>query len=103
LRRIIIENIFQEDDKLRGRPREKIPVAGMVFEGSRRVDESMITAGPVPAEKKLGGKVFGATDNTTGALVIWAEKDGSKTMLAYVGLTALSFFVPDTRCPVINS
>jgi Cu+-exporting ATPase len=95
--------MFQGCDKLRARLGEKIPVAGMVFEGSRRVDESMITVGPVPAETKLGGKVFGATDNTTGALVIWAEKDGSKTMLAYVGLTALSFFVPDTRCQVVNS
>jgi cation transport ATPase len=43
--------MFQRCDKLRARLGEKILVAGMMFEGSRNVDESMITVEPVSAEK----------------------------------------------------
>jgi len=71
-------------DALRVRPGEKVPVDGAVTEGSSAVDESMLTGEPVPVSKRPGDKVIGATLNTSGALVIRAEKVGSATMLAQI-------------------
>jgi Cu+-exporting ATPase len=74
----------QQGDKLRVRPGEKIPVDGMVLDGSSNVDESMLTGEPVPVEKKKGERVIGATVNTTGALMMRAEKVGAETVLSQI-------------------
>ena len=71
-------------DRLRIRPGEKIPVDGLVLEGSSSVDESMLTGEPVPVSKRSGAKLIGATLNTNGALVMRAEKVGASTMLAQI-------------------
>lgn len=71
-------------DRLRIRPGEKVPVDGVVEEGSSAVDESMLTGEPVPVTKRVGDKVIGATMNTNGALVMRSEKVGSSTMLAQI-------------------
>jgi P-type Cu+ transporter len=71
-------------DQLRVRPGEKIPVDGIVLDGSSSVDESMITGEPVPTEKQLGARVTAATVNGTGTLVIRAEHVGSETLLAQI-------------------
>ncbi|MBF6024855.1 heavy metal translocating P-type ATPase [Lysobacter niastensis] len=71
-------------DRLRVRPGEKVPVDGVVVEGRSSVDESMLTGEPIPVEKDRGAKVFGATLNGTGSLVIQAEKVGSETALAQI-------------------
>jgi Cu+-exporting ATPase len=71
-------------DKLRVRPGEKVPVDGTVLEGSSHVDESMLTGEPVPAAKKSGERVTGATINGQGSLVIRAERVGSDTLLARI-------------------
>ena len=71
-------------DLLRVRPGEKVPVDGVVTEGSSAVDESMLTGEPMPVIKKAGDKVIGATMNTTGGLVMRAEKVGSETMLSQI-------------------
>ncbi|HCY15474.1 MAG TPA: cadmium-translocating P-type ATPase [Curvibacter sp.] len=71
-------------DRLRIRPGEKVPVDGVVVEGSSAVDESMLTGEPVPVTKRVGDKVIGATMNTNGALVMTSEKVGSSTMLAQI-------------------
>ncbi len=71
-------------DLLRVRPGEKIPVDGIVADGSSSVDESMITGEPIPVEKKKGDRVIGATVNGTGSLVMRAEKVGAETMLARI-------------------
>jgi Cu+-exporting ATPase len=73
-------------DALRVRPGEKVPVDGTVTEGSSAIDESMITGEPVPVSKRVDDKVIGATINTSGALVIRAEKVGSATVLAQIVL-----------------
>jgi Cu+-exporting ATPase len=71
-------------DVLRVRPGEKVPVDGMVTDGSSAVDESMLTGEPLPVNKGVGDKVIGATLNTSGALVISSEKVGSATVLAQI-------------------
>jgi Cu+-exporting ATPase len=71
-------------DRLRVKPGEKLPVDGVVVEGSSRVDESMITGEPVPVAKEPGDKVTGATVNGTGTLVFRAERIGSETLLSQI-------------------
>ncbi|MGO9647684.1 MAG: heavy metal translocating P-type ATPase [Terriglobales bacterium] len=74
----------QAGDRLRVRPGEKIPVDGVVLEGSSSVDESMITGEPIPVEKPPGSRVVGATMNGTGSFVMRAERVGSETLLARI-------------------
>ncbi len=74
----------QVGDKLRVRPGEKVPVDGVVEEGSSYVDESMISGEPVPVEKKPGERLIGATVNGTGSLVMRAERVGSDTVLSQI-------------------
>jgi Cu+-exporting ATPase len=69
---------------LRIRPGEKVPVDGEVIEGESAVDESMLTGEPMPIVKRAGDKVIGATMNTSGALVMRADKVGSQTVLAQI-------------------
>ncbi|HEU4428732.1 MAG TPA: heavy metal translocating P-type ATPase [Myxococcota bacterium] len=71
-------------DRLRVRPGEKVPVDGVVLEGSSAVDESMITGEPIPVAKAQGERVTGATVNGTGSLLIRAERVGSETLLAQI-------------------
>lgn len=80
---IAIEDI-QVGDHLRIRPGEKVPVDGVVTEGSSHIDESMVTGEPMPVEKQAGSKVIGATVNANGSLIIRAEKVGRDTMLAQI-------------------
>ncbi len=71
-------------DRLRVRPGEKVPVDGIVLEGSSHVDESMVTGEPIPVEKLAGAKLIGATVNSTGSLLMRAEKVGADTVLARI-------------------
>ncbi len=71
-------------DRLRIRPGEKIPVDGLVLEGSSSVDESMITGESIPVAKAAEDKVIGATVNGTGSLVIEAQRVGADTLLAQI-------------------
>jgi Cu+-exporting ATPase len=74
----------QPGNRLRVRPGEKIPVDGIVLNGSSSVDESMISGEPIPVEKQAGAKVTGATVNGTGAFVMEAQRVGSETLLAQI-------------------
>ena len=74
----------QPGDQLRVRPGEKIPVDGVVLQGSSSVDESMITGEPIPVEKMPAAKVTGATVNGAGTLIMRAERVGSETLLAHI-------------------
>ncbi len=71
-------------DLLRVRPGEKVPVDGVVIEGSSSVDESMLTGEPMPVAKRVGDKIIGATMNTSGALVMRSERVGAATMLSQI-------------------
>ena len=71
-------------DLLRIRPGEKVPVDGIVTEGSSSVDESMLTGEPMPVTKRVGDKLIGATLNTSGAMVMRSERVGSATVLSQI-------------------
>jgi len=73
-----------QGDRLRVRPGEKVPVDGVVLEGSSPVDESMLTGEPIPVSKNPGDALIGASLNTSGALVMRAEKVGSATVLSQI-------------------
>jgi Cu+-exporting ATPase len=74
----------QPGDRLRVRPGEKVPVDGVVLEGTSAIDESMITGEPIPVEKVAGDHVTGGTVNGTGGLVMRAEHVGAETLLAQI-------------------
>jgi Cu+-exporting ATPase len=78
-----IEHV-QPGDLLRVRPGEKIPVDGVVTEGTSAVDESMVTGEPIPAEKTEGNRVTGGTVNGTGGFMMRAERVGGDTLLAQI-------------------
>ncbi|MGA2598402.1 MAG: heavy metal translocating P-type ATPase [Bryobacteraceae bacterium] len=71
-------------DRVRVRPGEKVPVDGVVLEGSSSIDESMLTGEPIPVEKAAGAKVTGGTVNQTGSFIMRAERVGAATMLAQI-------------------
>lgn len=75
---------IKHGDKLRVRPGEKIPVDGIILEGSSIVDQSMVTGESLPVEKKVKDKVIGATINGTGSFIMVAEKVGKETLLARI-------------------
>jgi len=71
-------------DVCRVRPGERVPVDGVVVEGRTAIDESMVTGEPIPGEKEPGARVTGGTINTTGTVLIRAERVGSDTLLAQI-------------------
>ena len=71
-------------DRLRVRPGEKVPVDGVVIEGSSATDESTVTGEAIPVEKHPGDRVVGATINGTGTLIIRAEKVGADMLLSRI-------------------
>ena len=71
-------------DRLRVRPGEKVPVDALVLEGGSAVDESMLTGEPLPVRKQPGDRVVGATLNTSGALLVRAERVGADTLLSRI-------------------
>jgi Cu+-exporting ATPase len=75
---------LQPGDTVRVRPGERVPVDGVVLEGSSSVDESLMTGEPIPVEKTEGNRVTGGTVNGTGTFVMRAERVGSETLLAQI-------------------
>jgi Cu+-exporting ATPase len=71
-------------DHLRVRPGEKIPVDGVVLDGTSFVDESMVTGEPVPVQKTPGNSITGGTINGTGTFIMRAERVGADTLLAHI-------------------
>lgn len=71
-------------DRLRVRPGERVPVDGIVVDGSTSVDESMITGESIPVAKEIGSTVTGGTMNGTGSIVMQAQRVGRDTLLARI-------------------
>lgn len=89
---VIIDGIAQEipvsqvqvGNTIVVKPGEKIPVDGVVSEGSSYVDESMISGEPIAVAKTKGEKVFAGTINQKGSFEFKAEKVGGDTILAQI-------------------
>ncbi len=73
-----------KDDLVVVKPGTKIPVDGVVTDGTSYVDESMVTGEPMPTQKNIGDDVIGGTINTTGSFTFRATKVGSETLLAHI-------------------
>lgn len=71
-------------DSIIVKPGAKIPVDGVITEGSSFIDESMVTGEPMPAQKKIGDNVVSGTINTSGSFTFKATKVGSETLLAQI-------------------
>ncbi len=82
-REIPVEDV-KIGDIIAVRPGEKIPVDGVIIEGASAVDESMITGESMPADKREGDEVIGATINKTGSFRFKATKIGADTMLSQI-------------------
>ena len=74
----------QVGDLVRVRPGERLPVDGVLIDGSSAVDESMLTGESIPVEKRAGDAVTGATLNVQGSFVLRAERVGHDTTLAQI-------------------
>jgi Cu+-exporting ATPase len=72
------------DDLARVRPGERVPVDGIVAEGTSAVDESMLTGESAPVSKAEGDRVTGGTLNVAGTLLIRTERVGEDTTLAQI-------------------
>jgi Cu+-exporting ATPase len=90
---IIVENDIEQEipitrvqlkDTVRVRPGERIPVDGIVIEGTSSVDESMLSGEPLPVDKQAGDKVVGGTINGEGLLTFKAAAVGRDTVLAQI-------------------
>mgnify|MGYP000869384315 CR=1 FL=1 len=88
----------QPGDRLRVRPGEKVPTDGMVVEGRSALDEALVTGESMPVTKDVGDPVIGGTINTTGALVIEAQRVGKDTMLSRI--VALVAEAQRSRAPI---
>lgn len=66
------------------KPGERLPVDGLVIDGSSYVDESMLTGESAHVLKKAGDRVYSGTMNQRGFLNVKAEKVGEETMLSSI-------------------
>lgn len=71
-------------DRIRLRPGDKVPVDGVVLEGTTSIDESLVTGESVPVDKVVGDPVIGGSINRAGSVVMEAQKVGSDTTLAQI-------------------
>jgi Cu2+-exporting ATPase/Cu+-exporting ATPase len=77
-------NEVKHGDLIIVKPGAKIPVDGIIMEGSSFIDESMVTGEPMPVQKKNGDSVVSGTINTSGSFTFKATKIGSETLLAQI-------------------
>ncbi len=77
-------NEVKHNDLIIVKPGTKIPVDGVITDGSSFIDESMVTGEPMPAQKKVGDSVVSGTINTSGSFIFKATKVGSETLLAQI-------------------
>ena len=96
-RSVAVEEI-QRGDLLRVRPGDRIPVDGIVVDGSSAVDQSMLTGEPIPVVKGPSDEVFGATLNQSGTFTFRATRVGTDTALARI--VALVEHAQGSKAPI---
>ncbi|MEJ2200203.1 MAG: copper-translocating P-type ATPase, partial [Desulfuromonadaceae bacterium] len=73
-----------QGNRLRVRPGEKVPVDGVIEDGSSALDESMVTGEALPVMKASGDRVTGGTLNQNGTFIMLAQRVGRETLLAQI-------------------
>ncbi len=81
---VVSINEIEVGDTLRVKPGEKVPVDGVIIEGSSSVDESMITGEPIPVDKQVDDQVSSGTINGNQSFLMKAEKVGTDTLLSQI-------------------
>ena len=89
---------IQLKDRVLIRPGDRVPIDGIVTDGTSSIDESMITGEPLPVTRKVGDAVIGGTVNQDGRLIVRATAVGSATALAQI--VQLVEKAQDSRPPV---
>ena len=82
--RLVPADKLRPGDRLLVRPGEKVPVDGVIEQGSSSLDESLLTGESLPVDKGPGDTVFGATINLAGQLRIEARGVGADSVLAQI-------------------
>ncbi len=77
-------SLLRTGDNVRMRPGEKVPIDGIVKEGSSVVDESMLTGEPLAVKKNIGDAVTGGTMNKSGTFLFTVTKQASETTLSQI-------------------
>ena len=80
---VLLEEV-RVGDVLAVKPGSRVPLDGLVLEGVSAVDESALTGESMPAEKRSGDAVTGATLNTSGYFTMKVTKTGEDTALAKI-------------------
>ena len=80
------------------RPGERVPVDGIVIEGTTAIDESMLTGEPFPIEKQIGDKLYTGTINGIGSVTFKASQIGSETVLA--GIVRMVQKAQSSKAPI---
>ena len=88
----------QVGDTLKVLPFDKIPVDGVVIEGSGVLDESMLTGESLPVDKAPGSRLAAGTVNGSSVLIMKTSAVGSDTLLAQI--VELVRSARNTRLPV---
>jgi len=73
-----------EHDIIQIRPGERIPVDGIILEGTCAVDESMLTGESIPVDKTEGDRVVGGSLNRAGSVKISASALGKDSVLQQI-------------------
>jgi Cu+-exporting ATPase len=73
-----------EGDIIIVRPGERIPVDGVITEGSSSIDESMISGESIPVDKFIKDKVTGGTINLNGSITFRTTAVGKNTVIAQI-------------------
>ena len=87
-------------DLVRIHPGEKIPVDGIIVEGSSALDEALLTGESLPVEKSVGASVTAGTMNHDGSFILRVEKIGNETILAQ--MIAMVKSAQESRVPIQN-
>ncbi len=77
-------SLLQVGDIIKVKPGERIPIDGIITEGSSSIDEAMLTGEPLPVKKSPGDTVTGGTINKSGSFLFKVSKLGEETTLSQI-------------------
>lgn len=83
-----LKKVSPEDVKINDvivvKPGEKVPLDGIIIDGSAMIDTSMLTGESVPKEVSAGDSILGGVVNKNGLLTIKVEKEFKESTVAKI-------------------